>query len=514
MKAELRAIFLAEGRGLLQQLREGLKTAGERPEKLPELFRCAHMLKGDVNFADLRELQLVVSAVSEALKAAKDAGALDVRQAELLGMAVAACQELLEGRQVPDLLALLGELTSAASAQAARPAQARLRILLVEDSDLQARVIEKELGEARGSRFSVSSAANLAAGLGRLDEGGVDAVLLDLNLPDSQGADTFLALNARAPDVPVVILTISDDDALALEALRQGAQDYLVKGQLDSKLLSRVIRYSIERKRLEVSLRRAREELEQRVRERTADLTRANETLRRKSADLERTNGELQLFASVASHELREPVRQIVIWGDMLKRRCAPALDADGLRFLDNMQRAAMRQGELIRSLRELTSVTMATTPFEPLELAQVVKDALTELEPLVSAAGGRVEAGSLPAVRGDAVQLGQLFRNLLKNSLKYRAKDKPLLVRIAGRRSGRLVEVSVEDNGVGFEQKFAERLFKPFQRLHNRTDYEGLGMGLAICARIVWRHGGTISARGEPGRGATITLTLPALQL
>ncbi|HXT02262.1 MAG TPA: ATP-binding protein [Elusimicrobiota bacterium] len=506
MKEELRAVFVDESLRLLKELRDGLARVRERPEALAELFRCAHMLKGDVKFAGFRELEMIASPLADSLKASKERGGIDPGRIALLREGAEACERLLDGRTVPGFLDLVERLNRAAAQlrEEARPRSA-LTILLIEDSELQAQVVQRELMRSRRTSFSVEQASRLADGLERASRGGVDAVLLDLNLPDSQGVETFVRLSARVPALPVVILTISDDDALAVEALRRGAQDYLVKSQIDSELLSRVIRYAVERKRIEAVLRQAQADLELRVTERTAELTRSNEALKR-------SNTELVMFASSASHELQEPVRKIVGYADILKELSGGSLDAQALDYLRKIRDGGLRLGELIQSLRELTRVTMSSGPLEPVDLDVVLGDVLADVAPRLIEIGGRVEAGALPAVKGDALQLGQLFRNLIGNSVKYRDADRRLIVEISARRpEPGWIEISVADNGIGFEQRHAEQIFKPFERLHGRGRYEGIGMGLAITARIVWRHGGAISARSEPGKGSVFTLRLPA---
>lgn len=508
MKEELNSVFVNESRGLLKSLREGLARVEERPQALAELFRCAHMLKGDAKFAGLHEVEMLVGPLAEGLRAAKETGRIDRAQIALLAEAVEACEQLLDGKKVPGFLGLMDRMNRAASLlrENTRPRSA-LAILLIEDSDLQARVILKELAQSRRTSFSVERASRLAEGLDRAARGGIDAVLLDLTLPDSQGVETFVRLSQRLPGLPVVILTISDDDVLAVEALRRGAQDYLVKSQIDSELLSRVIRYAVERKRIEAALRRAQTELELRVRERTAELTRSNDALKR-------SNTELVMFASSASHELQEPVRKIVGYADMLKEQGGGCLDPEGLDYLRKIREGGLRLGELIVSLRELTRVTMSAGPLAPVDLDLVLGDVLGDVAPRLIEIGGRVEAGALPPVKGDALQLGQLFRNLIGNSIKYREPARPLLVEISARRpEPGWVEVIVADNGIGFEQRYAEQIFQPFQRLHGLGKYEGIGMGLAISARIVWRHGGSIAARSEPDKGTVFTIRLSALE-
>lgn len=499
MKTELQDVFLEEGRQLLAAMRRGLAAESER--SLPELFRCAHILNGNVKLAGFPQLEPIVGPLTECLRRAKQRGELTAEQAAAVSEAVEDCSAILEGRKAAASRAVAERLRQAAGPLGPAAAEtAAIRLLLVEDSGLQALAIQKELAECEGGRYAVELKASLAEGLDRVVRDGVDIVLLDLSLPDSQGLETFMELSARAPALPVVILTAAADDALATAALRAGAQDYLVKGQIDSRALSRAIRYAIERKRLEESLWKARRELELRVEERTSLLRKAN--------------SELALFASAATHELREPLRKIVGWGDLLERRCGEALGEAGRGLLHQMRQAAGRQGELIDSLRELTRVSTQGRPLERVELDSVVGEIAAEMAPLFASAGGRLEVERLPALRADRLQMHQLFQNLLSNAFKYRKKEEAPFVAVRCRFLGATaVEIDVEDNGIGFEQKYAERIFEPFQRLHGRGTYEGTGMGLAICARIVARHGGSLSARSEPGKGSTFSVTLPLVE-
>lgn len=495
MKTELQAVFLEEGRQLLATMRRGL--AAERERSLPELFRCAHILNGNVKLAGFPQLEPIVGPLTECLRGAKQRGELTAEQAAAVSEAIEDCSAILEGRKAAGSRALAERLRKAAGPPGQGPRAAAIKLLLVEDSGLQALAIRKELAECEGGLYAVELKGSLAEGLDRVVRGGVDIVLLDLGLPDSQGLETFMELSARAPAVPVVILTAAADDVLATAALRAGAQDYLVKGQIDSRALSRAIRYAIERKRLEESLWKARRELELRVEERTSMLRKAN--------------SELALFASAATHELREPLRNIVGWGELLERSCGEALGETGRGLLNRMRQAAGRQGELIDSLRELTRVSTQGRPLERVELDSVVAEIAADLAPLLASAGGRLELEPLPPLWADRLQMHQLFQNLLSNAFKYRKKEEAPFVAVRCRFHGATaVEIDVEDNGIGFEQKYAERIFEPFQRLHGRGTYEGTGMGLAICARIVARHGGSLSARGEPGKVSTFSVTLP----
>jgi PAS domain S-box-containing protein len=268
-----------------------------------------------------------------------------------------------------------------------------------------------------------------------------------------------------------------------------------------------------ERRRAEDALRKAHDELELRVQERTAELGLINKALKDYAVKLERLNRELSEFAFAASHDLREPLRKIQTFGTILTDRFKDALGADGQDYLTRMTNAANRMSALIQSLLNYSRLNRPLEPFEPTDLSKVVSDTVTDLELLIQEAGGTVAFGDMPVIEADAVQLRQLFQNLISNALKYAEPSRPPIVKIRARTNGERCEITVEDNGMGFEEKHVERVFKPFQRLHGRSESEGTGMGLAICRKIVDRHGGTITTRPVPGEGATFIINLPIRQ-
>jgi two-component system sensor kinase FixL len=252
---------------------------------------------------------------------------------------------------------------------------------------------------------------------------------------------------------------------------------------------------------------------------------RAHEEQARYAADLERSNHELEQFAYVASHDLQEPLRKIRTFGDRLASSCGPALDPAGRECLERMQSAAERMQNLIQGLLTLSRVTTKGQEFVPVDLAAVAAEVVSDLEVQIQQAQGRVELGRLPSIMADPLQIRQLLQNLIGNALKFRREDEPPVVRVrahfVGDREDRPTRDSltdqqcrlvVEDNGIGFEEKYAERIFGIFQRLHTREAYPGTGIGLAICKKIVERHGGSIAAHGTPGQGAVFTVLLPAV--
>ncbi len=285
--------------------------------------------------------------------------------------------------------------------------------------------------------------------------------------------------------------------------------------------------------RRDAALEQARKNLEQRVRERThelqqevSDRKQAEEKLKATAAQLERSNRELQDFAYVASHDLQEPLRKVQAFGDRLKGTCSKALGTEGRDYLERMQTAARRMQVLIEDLLAFSRVTTKANPFQSVDLGKIVREVLSDLEVRIQQSGGQVKVQALPTIDADPLQMRQLFQNLIGNALKFHQDGKPPRVRVrcallgpdaaAGpidAQNGGHCRIEVEDNGIGFDEKHVDRIFTPFQRLHGRSTYEGTGIGLAICRKIVDRHSGSVTARSVPGQGATFVVTLPLKQ-
>jgi PAS domain S-box-containing protein len=246
---------------------------------------------------------------------------------------------------------------------------------------------------------------------------------------------------------------------------------------------------------------------------RQADLVLANFTAR-----LQRSNEDLQEFAMIASHDLQEPLRKIQMFGDRLKQEFTEPLGPTGQDYINRMQNAAARGQSLIEGLLAFSRVTTKAQPPKMVELRAIATEVTADLEARIAQVGGTIEIGSLPAIEADPLQMRQLIQNLLGNALKFRRPEVPPTVRISATpietqdaRAG--WQIAVADNGIGFDEKYLDRIFKLFQRLHERGTYEGAGMGLAISRKIVERHHGTITARSTPGQGTTMLVTLPSRQ-
>ncbi|GAB3319641.1 hypothetical protein GCM10027299_12330 [Larkinella ripae] len=287
-------------------------------------------------------------------------------------------------------------------------------------------------------------------------------------------------------------------------------------------------------------------ELERQVDERTLELAAANEELAAANEELAaaneelaatidnlsesnqlltRSNLDLEQFAYIASHDLQEPLRKVQQFGDLLKSQYQTQL-GEGIGYLERMQVAASRMSLLIRDLLSFSRISTQREVNAWVNLDQVVKNVLTDLELVIGETNADVVIDALPTIRGDAVQLGQLFQNLLSNALKFHRKETTPLIQIRcqvvpgtqlpfginpTRMAANYFQIDVADNGIGFDQKYTRRIFQVFQRLHGKTEYAGTGVGLAICQKVVENHGGAITATSEPGQGATFTVYLSA---
>jgi len=239
-------------------------------------------------------------------------------------------------------------------------------------------------------------------------------------------------------------------------------------------------------------------------------LKQAEREVARQVAALARSNAELEEFAYVASHDLQEPLRKILAFGDRLKATCAEGLPGQGPDYMERMLNAARRMQTLIDDLLTFSRVTTQARPHVSVDLNEVLGEVLSDLEVRIEQSEAQVEVSALPTVQADPTQMRQLFQNLVGNALKFRRREVSPRIRIRAESVGAMSRISVEDNGIGFEEKYAERIFGIFQRLHGRGEYEGTGIGLAVCQKIAKRHGGEIVARGAPGRGATFIVSLP----
>ncbi|MBI4549402.1 MAG: PAS domain S-box protein [Candidatus Omnitrophica bacterium] len=245
---------------------------------------------------------------------------------------------------------------------------------------------------------------------------------------------------------------------------------------------------------------------------------RSQEEIIKKKEELARSKTELEqleLFAFVATHDMQEPLHKILAFGNKLKQELGPEVDEAGRKNVDRIQDAARRMVEMMEQLRAYSRISTEGNPFERVDLTEIGKEVVAALGPRLAESGARIENGNLPVVQADRAQMRQLLSNLIDNAVKFRRPGVSPVVRLTSRRpAAHTVEIVVEDNGIGFDEKYLGRIFRPFQRLHTRQEYDGSGIGLAICQRIALRHRGGITARSVPGAGSKFIVTLPAESL
>ncbi|MBE9029154.1 GAF domain-containing protein [filamentous cyanobacterium LEGE 11480] len=262
---------------------------------------------------------------------------------------------------------------------------------------------------------------------------------------------------------------------------------------------------------LEVPLDQA--QLYQRLQTELQERKKVEAELRDLTLRLKRSNQELESFAYVSSHDLQEPLRKIQAFGDRLRSRANDALDDRSQDYLQRMLNASARAQLLIDNLLTFSRVTSKTRPFIPVNLRDIIAGVLSDLEVQLEKVNGQVSVTEIPEIEADSAQMRQLFQNLISNALKFSRAGVPPIVTITAAINQGQVQIKVTDNGIGFESKYDDRIFELFQRLHGRKEYEGSGIGLSICRKIVERHGGDITPHGEPGSGATFIINLPMLQ-
>jgi two-component system sensor kinase len=370
-----------------------------------------------------------------------------------------------------------------------------INVLLIEDSTFATRHTQKMLDDVKSARFAteLKCAARLSEGLEYLVKGGIDIILLDLTLPDSNELETYTKVHTQNPDIPVVVISGIEDETLAMQAVKQGAQDYLVKGRLHSDTLKRSILYALERKKTELQIQMLNRKL-------TGNLQK-----------LETANKELEAFSYSVSHDLHTPLRAIDGFSQILLDDHARHLSKEGLRVLNVIKDNAKKMGQLIDDLLAFSRLGRKKILKTMTDMAKMVQDVQKELKLEASSRQIRWNLNRLPPAYCDFAMIRQVYANLLSNAVKFTKVQKKAVIGVGYQEKEKEVVYYVKDNGVGFDEKYKDILFNVFQRLHSDTEFGGTGVGLAIVKRIIQKHGGRVWAESKVNKGATFYFSLPA---
>lgn len=358
-----------------------------------------------------------------------------------------------------------------------------IRVLLVEDNPGDADLVRESMRDAPGD-FELLCRDTLTGALDLLAENAPTIAVVDLSLPDASGLDTIRRIRGVAAEIPLIVLTGLSDDELALKAVQEGAQDYVMKGDLVIPgHLVRSIRYAIERHNLLREIQDLNRSLEQRVAERTA---------------------ELESFTYSVSHDLRQPLRAIGSFTDLLLTHSVDALDDEARGYLMRIKSAGMRMADMIDGLLTLSRVSRHDLHLELVRLDTVARAIAAELQ-----ASDRERSVTFVIQPGlvahaDGSLLRSALQNLLANAWKFTARQREARIELGQTVHDGQTTFYVHDNGAGFDMTYADYLFQPFHRLHGHGEFEGTGIGLATVHRIMQRHGGRIWAEAAPGMGAT----------
>jgi signal transduction histidine kinase len=363
----------------------------------------------------------------------------------------------------------------------------KLQVLVVEDNPLDAALALRALHKD-GFEVTADVVQDEAAFTSALRAHSPEVVLADYNLPGWKGMDALTVIRRERLDIPMILVSGALGDVTAVECIRQGATDYVLKDGLAR--LPEVIRRALREKR-ERTLRHQVEE-----------------DLAKKVDELARSNADLEQFAYVASHDLQEPLRMVTAYTQLLAERYRGKLDDNADKFIGYAIEGAQRMQVLIQDLLAFSRVGRKEA-CESVECNAVLKEVLQTLTSAIQESGAVVTPGELPTVWADRTQIAQVFQNLIGNAIKFRGKEPPV-VSVRAEKLDQQWQFSVSDNGIGIAPEYSENVFVVFQRLHARTDYPGNGIGLAICKKIVERYGGKIWVESLPGCGSSFKFTIP----
>lgn len=360
-----------------------------------------------------------------------------------------------------------------------------ITILIIDDRKAQHELYKEFLQEDAEHQYEFLNAYSALEGIEIYrDRDDIDCLLLDYKLPDINGIDILDSLADDGKSVPIVMLTGHGDEKTAVAAFRSGVQDYIAKLNISPESLCRSVNHAIE----------------------NASMLQQIEQYR---TELERSNQDLENFANIVSHDLKSPLRTITQHIQMLEKEIGGALSDDAKTSMKFIHRGADRMRRLIEGLFDFSCIGFEEVSFESVDANQIMEEVLENLASSIYEKGAKIEVRTLPTVRANGVQLLQLLQNLVDNAVKF--CDIVPEVTVDAKQVGAFWRFTVTDNGIGIAEDYEDKIFSIFRRLHTEDDYQGTGMGLAICKRIIENHQGEIGYISTKSSGTSFYFTLPA---
>lgn len=375
-------------------------------------------------------------------------------------------------------------------------------VLVVEDDSVDAEMVIRQLTntESTGNmevRYDVLRTTSVSEALDKLTRGGIDAIVLDLHLPDSSGLETLRRIQDKVSDIPVVVLTGSHDRAMAIQAVREGAQDYLLKDKLGDHELLRCVTFSIERQQLQTIMTRHRQADQARIRAEAH------------AEQLMRFNTELEIFSRIVPATLQVPLQTLQNSCRMLTANCRGKLDGLAEQLIEQINASTLRMQHLIEDLSRHARIYTDGKAFTSVDCQELYTRATERLKDVIDTGNARITTGTLPTLMADEVQLLQVFMHLIRNAVNYCPPERTPEITIHAEKEIDQWVFSFSDNGWGIHPCDAQKIFQLFQRLEPAADIPGSGIGLALCEKIVTRHGGRIWVTANEDQGSTFHFTV-----
>jgi signal transduction histidine kinase len=399
-----------------------------------------------------------------------------------------------------------------------------VKILAVDDREDNLLSIETILEQE--SYTIVKAASGRAALKILLQQQDFTLILMDVQMPDMNGFETASLIYEREKlrHIPIIFITAHNQgEERMFEGYKMGGVDFIYK-PINPELLRYKVSVFVElyqkthellnheRKLLATNRKLEQEVQERRLKEEKIRLL--NEQLLENNLQLKTTVEELDRFAYVASHDLQEPLRKILVFSDKLQTKYKDELDTEVGQSLEKIAKASTRMQSLINDLLKFSRQTTADEDFVAITLNQLLQDVIADLEIEIEKSSAQIHLDGLPEIWGIPSQIRQLFQNLLSNAIKFRKKDEVPMVRIYNEPWNGLNRVIIHDNGIGFDPKYAEEIFMVFKRLHSYHEFEGSGVGLSICKKIIDRHSGFIKAESKIGEGSKFIIEFPVIKV